>query len=340
MEKKKKVDIFNSCVQIIYKYLLIPFSIIILLAWICEWNKDSLIGNIINYILAVVFVFWIVIIMYNFSKKVLRISLVWPFVISLTIFILSFVISLGGQNNISNILFYSGIFFIELFFIYVIINRAFLEKNKISEAMILALLFIVIGYLSIFSSSYGIEDKTMFNSLIAVFSAIVGGGVTLCGVAWTIRTQKEEYKSEELKRIKPYISFQMLYEKPELSPNIKSCISDEKQNYDCDSDAEINNSNLSVVKLSRIYHDGKWFNLVINNTLLPGEKIIFNFKFSSPDDIFLEVKDILENKYYYRVEVLFVDFILNGKSPMHTIRSLKEVNKEELPAFLKNIKKE
>ena len=71
--------------------------------------------------------------------------------------------------------------------------------------IIRSLLFLVLGYGSIFYTTYGVGDNTIFNSLISVFSAIVGGGLTLGGVAWTIKHEKEEKKLEEKLKAKPVV---------------------------------------------------------------------------------------------------------------------------------------
>ena len=67
------------------------------------------------------------------------------------------------------------------------------------------MIFVILGYISIYASSYSLEDNTIFNSLITLFSSIIGGGITLVGVAWTINHNKLEKRKEEEQKAKPVV---------------------------------------------------------------------------------------------------------------------------------------
>ena len=83
-------------------------------------------------------------------------------------------------------------------------------------------------------------------------------------------------------------------------------------------------------KLNKIFHDDKWFYLTGNTTVLPNRTVIFEFLFNNPKNIYLETEDSLGNFYYYKISVLALALLKKGKLADHTIRTMKELSKEEL----------
>ena len=66
-------------------------------------------------------------------------------------------------------------------------------------------------------------------------------------------------------------------------------------------------------------------------------KVVLSFRFNSPLDIFLVVKDRLMNLYYYTIEVVSLHHTDEQNAhEVYTIRSLKPITKE----YVDNIEKE
>ena len=97
-------------------------------------------------------------------------------------------------------LFIAGVIFFEIYSLFVIINGCLSENTNITKTIIFSLIFVILGYISIYASSYSLEDNTIFNSLITLFSSIIGGGITLVGVAWTINHNKLEKRKNKNKK--------------------------------------------------------------------------------------------------------------------------------------------
>lgn len=333
IKKKEKCEIWNKLDNILDKvnnYLFQPFILIIGITWLGQYYKQSTVGSFINVTLTVVFFVWIGIIVYKLIRRITKIVIIWPLIFSLVCLICSLIMMFTNEYFASDISFIVGMFFMEVFLIYLIVYDVYDKKNRISRVIISSVLFITLGYLTIFYSSYRIRDNTIFNSLIGVFSAIVGGGLTLGGVAWTIKHEKEEKRKEEIEKAKPYFGFNMLYDEPKNIKGLKVCFPEILEtSYYCDTYVEIENSNQSVTILNRIYHDKKWYKLEANNMLIHQGKLILNFRFNNPINIILEVKDVFGNLYYYILRVLHTKLIGGSKIGVHTVNGIVEISKEE-----------
>lgn len=50
-------------------------------------------------------------------------------------------------------------------------------------------------------------DNTLFSAVVGLYAAILGGGLTLAGVAWTIKHSEWQRKEEECKKLQPLFNF-------------------------------------------------------------------------------------------------------------------------------------
>lgn len=343
VNKLKKCNIGEALDKVLDKvnnYFFVPFLLILGLTWLGQYYKGSTFGLVVNIMLTAVFFVWIGIIIYKLCRRLTKIAIIWPLIISLVALITSLITSFSSEVLASNFSFIVGIILMEVFLIYLIVYDAYDTKNRLSRVIISSILFVVLGYITIFYSSYGLEDKTIFNALISVFSAIVGGGLTLGGVAWTIKHEKEENRKVEIQRVKPAFTFDLVRNLPQSLEGVKVCFPEAPENeYLCNVYAIIENSNQSAINLRRVYHDGKWFNLELNNLVIPGGKFYFNFRFNEPQNIILEVSDILGNLYYYKIEVILTALIGGVGDYIHTIRGIIEVSKDEVDNIIKNNEK-
>lgn len=313
-------------------YFGMPIALFMILSVISLEIKNTLASIIIDWIIVGLFVGYLVFIVTLVFKKLIKEKFMIGLLITSSVFIiLSYILSFINSVSSSNLLFIIGVIFLEIYLLCMIISNCFYKTKNIGRIVLFSATFIVFGFLTIYFSSYNLSDKSLFNSLVAIFSALIGGAVTLVGVAWTINNNKEEKKKEDVEKAMPYFTFNIVRNVPKNIDDLKICFPEELElNYDCDTYGEMENSKNSIVILKRLYHDNKWFDLQCNNTLIHGGKLILNFKFTNPNDIFLEVSDVLGNLYYYRINVLHTALIGGSGVGVHTIRNIKHIDKKEI----------
>ena len=185
------------------------------------------------------------------------------------------------------------------------------------------------------------ESQPLFAAIVGVYAAILGGTITLSGVAWTIRKSDLDRKEEEKKKNKPVFTINKLFTEPAVDKKQKICFDaiNGFLEYSINTFAEIENSNCSSFFIKSIFHDSKWWSIEGDTVVLPGNKVALSFRFNQDvNNLFLQVQDILGNAYYYELKVLSLDLL--SKTPKaqttgfqdypHTIRSIKEISLEEL----------
>lgn len=321
---------------------LFTFPLLILFLFVSWYNgvNNEDLKVALSLIISIGFITYLVICAIKLGNTFVKTEILWPFIVSFVLLIMSWVMSFADNGDLSGIISIIGILFFELFALYIVIYSCFSKDTNINRVLIFSSIFVVLGYVTIYKSTYNVDNNDLFNSLISIFSAVIGGGITLAGVAWTIKHEREEKRKDEVEKAKPYFTFNMLYDEPKNIKGLKICIPENLDlNYFCDTYAEIENSNQSVVILNKIYHDGKWGNLEANNMLVHGGKLLLNFQFDNPNNIILEVKDVFGNLYYYILNVLHTTIISGSKIGVHTVRSIKEISKEDLNKILQNGKK-
>jgi hypothetical protein len=113
----------------------------------------------------------------------------------------------------------------------------------------------------------------------------------------------------------------------------------EEVQSECDVYVELENSNLSSFEIKRIYHDGNWVIVEGNTTVLPSSKCLLNFRFfDKPTSLFLEVEDILGNKYYYQLFALFLGVKSSNGMALHTVREIKYISSVDMENIIREAK--
>lgn len=212
----------------------------------------------------------------------------------------------------------------------------FLSENKLLNKMISFDLLIGIG-LSAYMI-YILPDEQLKTIVTAVVAALYGGILTLVGVAWTIRHSDKERREEEKKKAKPIFTFSMVLEEIKDVRTKKVCfdVADNGIEYECHVVAELENSDHALFEVKRVFHDGKWNEIEGNTVVLPNKSVYFDFRFNyDVNNLFLEVKDGLDNFYYYEIKVLSLNLlpsvVQNSNAELlHTIRELKEISIDEI----------
>lgn len=316
---EEKIDKFNN-------YFGLPILILLILSVIRVKLQNSEVKTVLDWIMTILFIVYLVFVVSLMCRKLIK----QKFMISILItscVLLAIAYFLTFSNNIqfSNIFFLLGIISLEIYFLCVIIFNIYNKSKKLWNIIIMSFTFIALGVYSIYICCYNETNNDLFNALVSIFAAIIGGSVTLVGVAWTINNNKEEKEQENIEKAMPYFTFNLVIDKPKIIDKMKVCFSEEL-NYDCYVYGEIENSNHSVVILKRIYHDENWFSLQCNNTLIQSGKLMLSFKFSNPDNIILEVSDILGNLYYYKLNVIHTAVFSRTKFGLHTIRNIERID--------------
>ena len=175
-----------------------------------------------------------------------------------------------------------------------------------------------------------IPDESIKQVVIPIIAALYGGLITLVGVSWTIRKADKDRKEDEIKKARPFFSYNILRKEPTLDFVVqKICISDSMEDgvFTSEVFVELENSNLSMFEIKRIHHDHKWVNVEGNKIVLPGSKCLLNFRFSdNPMHIVLEIEDILENIHYYQIKVLPLGCQSSSGKFLHTVREIDEIS--------------
>lgn len=175
--------------------------------------------------------------------------------------------------------------------------------------------------------------------VIPIIAAVYGGLITLVGVAWTIKKSDKDRKEDETKKVRPIFSYSMLRREPSLDVVVqKICFSDIalQDNFKCEANVELENSNQSPFEIKRVHHDNNWSEVEGNKMVLPSNKCLLNFRFSdNPEHIFMEVEDLLKNKHYYQLKILFLGSQSTSGRLLHTVREINEISEDEMNKLIK-----
>ena len=209
-----------------YSTLLVAWWYLTLLVIINEWN-----ANISTYSFAVTFIFYVVFIIYDLflsSSFFDEVESTFSLIAAIIIGIVSFTDTLEGQFYVAQIA-GVGMLFACLLLTILILKKFLIDKPNIEniiEVLYITMITLVTIGLTIASlykifwiqSSDGQDvDNTLFSSILGVYAAMIGGGITLVGVAWTIKDGdrkrqvevervENERKEEERKKYRPFIN--------------------------------------------------------------------------------------------------------------------------------------
>lgn len=222
-------------------------------------------------------------------------------------------------------------------------NKMFGEKSD--GLPISIVLFIAIGIIACIVLKYVVSDKELQQIMTTIFAAILGGAITLGGVAWTIKKGdmdrqsdlkriEEERKEEERKKHTPFLKLisnktnsitKVTIEANLLTDNYVVLSQPSTEKY-CEAEIQpfnLKNISESIILLLGIKIDDKFCEFE-ENVLLekdsicnisPQNKTLHLFE-KIPSNIELIVSDVLGNKYK-----LCCNFKLEQHAGPHTISS-------------------
>lgn len=184
------------------------------------------------------------------------------------------------------------------------------KLKSLSDIMNFVFLFlttIATSITTIYLLFWGLEadNHDLFNSIITVFAGVLGGALTLAGVAWTIRSQREKDHKEEVLKCKPLFRY---------------CEKDDAQNKEIDQTFNFTKGNAllkncfegdfffknfteSIFEIKSIEVNGNVFTpleyaLVEKNTYF---NIRFNIQSEGVLSFCMNVVDILGNPYRFEL---------------------------------------
>lgn len=228
----------------------------------------------------------------------------------------------------------------------VFINIIFRYGIKASNFLQLALFIVsVIMLMALLVSTlyfwfWDPSNTDIFSSIMGVFAGLLGGVLTLTGVAWTIKRQEEvrkediakrekERKQEEIAKAKPIFSHTLLLNKPNLQDKPK-CLAQFEKDMVINTYAQIDNSENSAIILKKIYYD-KWRDINGNTLILKNRTIYLCFDLKAKNGAehniicYLQVQDLLSNNYYYKLRFTQL------KDDLNVLFDIQEIPKEEAP---------
>lgn len=220
-----------------------------------------------------------------------------------------------------------GILFIIAFVLFSLVS---VQSKRLYDYLAIGFDFFVSVVVCAFMIA-NIKDDKIQTIVLSLAAAIYGGLLTLIGVAWTIKKSDRDRKEDEKKKAIPLFSFNMLYEPPVGEVIKKLCIPEDLElQYTDEVYVEFENSNRSIAIFDRLFHDNAWFKLQGNNVMLPDKTCFFSFRHSSPNNIFLVVKDSMGKEYAYHIKVLRIRYQEQTHKIFSTVRELNEISFDEM----------
>lgn len=115
---------------------------------------------------------------------------------------------------------------ISLLLTILMLKKCMLDKIKLDTFesiytfVVLLLATIVVTCFAIYLFTWnkkGDSNQTLFSSAMGIYAAVLGGAITLGGVAWTIRKAGEDRKAEDRKKYRPIVNFYGILEEKRIN---------------------------------------------------------------------------------------------------------------------------
>lgn len=300
-----KIFMFMEKLAKIYNIFIgIPMMVMALLVLGHNGVSNPIIKQILFWcmgIFTIVYVF--VLISLFIRRKASKEFIVWPLVFIVSIFVLSFISKPTRTIEIIQLI------MIEAYIIYYFMVCIVKGKINVSLMFLLSIIFISLGFYGIYYYTYHGDttnnSNDLFNALIAVFSAIIGGAITLGGVGWGIRQNNSDRKEDLVLQSKPIFYAASLTERQrkENPPSLLAYQDKSKNNYY--TLRSIANTDNSIVIVRKIVINKKEYTPLNNNLMDKGKvyDIMINAKKITEKSImYLYTEDVLNNQYIFKIK--------------------------------------
>lgn len=329
--KEKKAQKFKFIITIIFFLFIWCMSIIHYFNFDLWGIKDVFWTAFISFVCLVVFFAKSFDLIQGISKNLVIDILL---AINLVIYLIGFLLSFISKSWVCVQI---GVGFSYVFILIYFINKFLIKKEKLVKKkylpiltqvlIITVLITTTIFTFPVYINWIGLQSQA-FDYFITIYSCLVGGLITLCGVAWTIKNQEkireEDVANEKIKenlKYKPYFSgnsnkYLKLNEKSRfVIKTSKSFTHDEILTRPLNNNDEIfymypirflnsDNSNFIIEKITINNEECKQKNILINKNEtfdIEGFKYIIDGKDNVPE-IKIFIKDFLENRYLYKIK--------------------------------------
>ena len=248
------------------------------------------------------------------------------------------------NNNVDYVVCYKisvGIFYLIAIALYA---NKYIYRNK-NEQNVMSNIIGIIFWCALITISFPFYVKWCiqltsenFEAFVSVYAALLGGGITLAGVAWTIRDSNDKRREDlkrieneriesEIKKARPLFSVAPVVEFPD--DDSISCWADPKSYKVGEylAVAKIVNSDNSNFYIKEIFAEGCWCTVNGATHVLKNKEITICFyrnnNGENPNSI-LKIEDVMGNFYYYKLKY-------SGKAMgFYDATSVEEIPKNEL----------
>lgn len=217
------------------------------------------------------------------------------------------------------------------------VNFVFFKKepyfnNKFRGTLLYKFFIILIYGVSIFLFPYYIKwcgiDECNFDVFITVYSCVIGGLLTLGGVAWTIKKGDKQRAEDKILENKP-LFYPITLNQRQLSQSnvleIAFVCEEAEKDAECLIMGVVENSDNAIIIIDKLTINDIVYR-PLNHSIISKSnryKILINTNRDLVnDDIYLSVKDILNNPYIYKIKIF--ETFKNGKK-IKNILSIEEM---------------
>ena len=220
------------------------------------------------------------------------------------------------------------------------VNFIFFKKEpffnkKFRNTLLYKFLLVLIYGMAIFLFPYYIKwcglDGCDFEIFITIYSCVIGGLLTLGGVAWTIKQADKQRNEDKILENKPLFYPIVLSQRQLSQSNVLEIafVGKEDKNADCVIMGVIENSDNSIVVIDKLIINDNEYKPINHAIISKSNRYKILIKTNNgliKDDIRLVVKDVLNNQYCYKIEVF--ETLKNGRKTKN-ILSIEEEKEED-----------
>ena len=200
------------CIKRMFSTLLVVWSYLFIVAVVNLWETKML-----TYSFSAVFMLYIIFMIYDlflssnlFDEAESALSLIVAIIVGLFYFAES--VDNLIIKQIGAVILFSACLLLHV----LIVKKFILDKKPIKDILgIMSVVLIVVTaivltvvalykILWIIPTEGQVADNTLFSAVIGIYAAILGGGLTLAGVAWTIKHNQEIRQEDKKNEIKPF----------------------------------------------------------------------------------------------------------------------------------------
>ncbi|MBQ8879755.1 MAG: hypothetical protein IJY69_02805 [Clostridia bacterium] len=216
-----------------------------------------------------------------------------------------------------------------------VISKGFSENKSIVSTIGIILdivsVLALIGYL-IYLTPNGEDNNNLQDIVLSLTSAVIGGAVTLAGVAWTIKRADDDRNAEERKKAEPLFSFNLMMN-DNLTETRIICLAfaGEKDTCDYANIAHLTNSDNANFYIRAIKYKNDWCEVSQSNYVIKNHDIYFVFY--TPEisvdnfEMYIKMEDALGYYHYYKFGYI-MHTNKKGKS-FTTMSSMEKVTEDE-----------